>query len=382
MSTVVTITGSRPAGSGADPLLSVVGSRISHSGHVVVPLALRTSSTGALAAGAAADPDIAEASAAVDAADGVVVLASAGRPEPALGLLPAGALGGKALLLLTTGSAGQQSAVEDTLRSMLTGLTGDAVAQAHFVADAHIRAYPDGGVVVDEASALPVAEATDAFLGRLAQQPPVAPPRATGRVSPLAGAPDLTVLRAEVGDPVLAPLLRDLMIEYTTRYGGPSPYTTLTEVPPSDFAAPDGAFLALTQDGETVAGGALRRYDEQTAEVKRVWTSSRHRRRGLALRLMAELESAARELGYQRIHLTTGRRQPEAVGLYLAAGYLPRFDVTADLGDAGPLAFGKELVPGAGLVDWVEPPADEYYRTGKSADLPPAAVSADCPGSG
>jgi GNAT superfamily N-acetyltransferase len=158
------------------------------------------------------------------------------------------------------------------------------------------------------------------------------------------------------------------MIEYSTRYGGPSPYTTLTEVPASDFGPPDGAFLALTENGDTVAGGALRRFDDRTAEVKRVWTSSRHRRRGLALRLMAELEHAALELGYRRIHLTTGKRQPEAVSLYLAAGYLPRFDVTAERAsdgrDSGPLAFGKELVPGAGLVDWVEP--DDYYGTGSS----------------
>jgi GNAT superfamily N-acetyltransferase len=230
---------------------------------------------------------------------------------------------------------------------------------------------------VDAASALPLAEVTDAFLASLAQEPAGAPPRATGRVSPVAGAPDVTVVRAAASDPVLAPLLRDLMIEYSTRYGGPSPYTTLTEVPASDFAPPDGAFLALTQDGETIAGGAVRRYDEQTAEVKRVWTSSRHRRRGLARRLMAELEAAALALGYARIHLTTGRRQPEAVGLYLAAGYLPRFDVTAHLGDSGPLAFGKELVAGAGLVDWVQPPADEYYRTGEALDLRPATLGAD-----
>lgn len=363
MSTVVTIIGSGPAGPGVDALLSVVRNRISHSGHVVVPLA--------------AGPDVAEAVAAVDAADGVVVLASAGRRQPALDLLPADALRGKALLLLTTGSAGAQTAIQDALRPALARLAVDDVRHGHFVPDGHVRAYPNGGVVLDAASAVPVAETTDAFLRELAHQPPAAPPRDTRRVSPVAGSPDLTVVGADVHDPVLAPLLRDLMIEYSTRYGGPSPYTTLTEVPPSDFAAPDGAFLALTQNGETIAGGALRRYDGRTAEVKRVWTSARHRRRGLALRLMAELEAAALSLGYDRIHVTTGRRQPEAVGLYLAAGYLPRFDVTADLGDAGPLAFGKELVAGAGLVDWVEPSADEYYRTGEASDPQSSAVPAD-----
>jgi len=121
------------------------------------------------------------------------------------------------------------------------------------------------------------------------------------------------------GDPALAPLLSDLVIEYGTRYGRPSPNTQLTEVPATDFLPPEGLFIVLVEDGVTVAGGAIRRYDEKTAEVKRVWTSHRHRRRGLALRLMAELEAAAVELGYLRVHLTTGPRQAEARNLYLAS---------------------------------------------------------------
>jgi predicted GNAT family acetyltransferase len=131
----------------------------------------------------------------------------------------------------------------------------------------------------------------------------------------------------------------------------------LTEVPATDFIEPNGVFIILQENGETVAGGALRRYDPLTAEVKRVWTSHRHRRRGLARRVMAELEAAATELGYQRIHLTTGPRQPEARNLYLAAGYTPRFDPAADPETIGPLAFAKELVPGAGLADLEQPAA-------------------------
>ena len=70
---------------------------------------------------------------------------------------------------------------------------------------------------------------------------------------------------------------------------------------------------------------------------------------------MAELEAAALGLGYTRIHLTTGPRQPEAAGLYLEAGYTPRFDVAADPETIGPLAFGKELVAGAGFPEWRQP---------------------------
>ena len=34
-------------------------------------------------------------------------------------------------------------------------------------------------------------------------------------------------------------------------------------------------------DDEPVTGGAFRRFDDETAELKRIWTDSGHRRRGL-----------------------------------------------------------------------------------------------------
>lgn len=389
MSTVVIITGNPLAGSATEAVQSVVAIRVRHSGHGVLTLALRELPARALIDADLTDPDVARALAAVDTADGVVVLspvstaAYSGLLKVFLDALPASALRGKPVLPVLSGDSPAQAAVVDyALRPVLAGLGADGQGRGGFVLEGHLRSYANGGVVLDEASALPLAEATDAFLAALERQSPGTPlPRPTGRVSPVAGAPDLTVVQADPNDPVLAPLLRDLMVEYTTRYGGPSPYTTLTEVPTTDFVAPDGAFLALTEDGETIAGGALRRYDEHTAEVKRVWTSSRHRRRGLARRLMAELEKAAAELGYCRVHLTTGKRQPEAVALYLAAGYLPRFDLVAEQWpngtDSGPLAFGKELRPGAGLVEWVDPPAGAYYRIDEQAAREAASVSVE-----
>lgn len=95
--------------------------------------------------------------------------------------------------------------------------------------------------------------------------------------------------------------------------------------------------LLLLEGGEPVAGGAYRRYDEQTAELKRIWTHSAHRRRGPARRVIAALERSAAERGYRRIHLTTGPRRPEARGLYLATGYTPLFDLSADPETIGPL---------------------------------------------
>ncbi|MEV3977568.1 GNAT family N-acetyltransferase [Nonomuraea sp. NPDC049758] len=67
-----------------------------------------------------------------------------------------------------------------------------------------------------------------------------------------------------------------------------------------------------------------------------------HRRRGLGAVVVRELEREAARRGYLRIHLTTGPRQPEAVALYLAGGYTPRFDPD-ERPARGPLPFVKSL---------------------------------------
>ncbi|AHH18707.1 acetyltransferase (GNAT) family protein [Nocardia nova SH22a] len=134
-----------------------------------------------------------------------------------------------------------------------------------------------------------------------------------------------SVFHVRQSDPMVAPLLAELAIEYSGRYGGSAGevHADLVNHPAADFAAPHGDLLVVVEDGEPVAGGAFRRYDEQTAELKRIWTAREHRRRGLATFVLAELEAEALRRGYRRIFLTTGPRQPEAVALYRAAGYTP-----------------------------------------------------------
>ena len=103
------------------------------------------------------------------------------------------------------------------------------------------------------------------------------------------------------------------------------------------------------ENGRAVAGGAFMRSDDAHAaeggsvEIKRVWTDSAHRRRGLARQVMAELEAEAKRRGIRSIVLTTGPRQPEAVALYLALGYEPQFDPEGNWESIGYLEFRKRL---------------------------------------
>jgi GNAT superfamily N-acetyltransferase len=152
--------------------------------------------------------------------------------------------------------------------------------------------------------------------------------------------------QVHVTDALVEPLLDELAYEYSSRYGRTiedQVRILAEEYPAEEFMAPRGALLILLENGEPVAGGAFRRYDATTAELKRMWTHSAHRRRGLGLRVIAELERVAAQRGYRRIFLTTGPKQPEAKGMYLAAGYSPLFDLTVDPLEIGPLPFEKAI---------------------------------------
>ncbi|WP_159830393.1 GNAT family N-acetyltransferase [Arthrobacter sp. 9AX] len=148
-------------------------------------------------------------------------------------------------------------------------------------------------------------------------------------------------------DPRVRPLLDELAVEYDTRYGDmfgrEGAAEELNRYPAEEFAGPGGALLVIQENGGSIAGGAFRRYDEHTAELKRIWTHSAHRRRGLARLVLAELEALAVRRGYSRLYLTTGPRQPEAKYLYLTTGYQPQFDLDADPETIKFLAFTKEL---------------------------------------
>lgn len=158
----------------------------------------------------------------------------------------------------------------------------------------------------------------------------------------------LTARIVHPGDPLARPLLEDLEREYDARYGievfGEPASVELNRYPEAGFTAPDGAFLLLLNDAAVpVSGGAFMRYDDRTAEFKRIWTRPDLRGRGLAKRVLVALEEQAARQGYERVYLTTGPRQPEAVALYLGAGYTPLFDRSLPAERVGIHPFEKTL---------------------------------------
>ena len=139
--------------------------------------------------------------------------------------------------------------------------------------------------------------------------------------------PGLRFVDVHQDDDLAAPLIAELAVEYATRYNGTEErvLTWLRGHPAEEFSPPNGAMVVGLLGDIPVTGGAFRRFGtvegDDTAELKRIWTDRRHRCRGYGRVLLAELEKRIAALGYRRIYLTTGDRQPEAEALYAAAGY-------------------------------------------------------------
>src|SRR2546421_6504402 len=64
------------------------------------------------------------------------------------------------------------------------------------------------------------------------------------------------------------------------------------------FVEPDGVFLVVRDGERAVACGGVCRFDEERAEVKRMYVLPEERGRGLGRRVLGELEAEARRLGY------------------------------------------------------------------------------------
>lgn len=117
--------------------------------------------------------------------------------------------------------------------------------------------------------------------------------------------------------------------EILDRYGVHDVDGDLDPIEPAHFRHPVGTFVVVCVAGDAVGCGGLRPHpgpvpglaDEPTAEVKRMYVRPDHRGRGLSRLVLEALEGRGRALGYTRLVLETGLRQPEAIGLYEATGW-------------------------------------------------------------
>ncbi|KAB2878620.1 GNAT family N-acetyltransferase [bacterium] len=97
------------------------------------------------------------------------------------------------------------------------------------------------------------------------------------------------------------------------------------------------------ENGRPVGCGAIKEYDVNTMEIKRMYVLPEERKRGVAAKILLELEMWASELTYTKCILETGKKQPEAIMLYKKNGYtlIPNYGQYAEVENS--LCFEKEL---------------------------------------
>ncbi len=97
------------------------------------------------------------------------------------------------------------------------------------------------------------------------------------------------------------------------------------------------------ENGKPVGCGALKVFDQNTMEIKRMYTLPKTRGKGIASAILSELEKWANELSANRCILETGEKQIEALALYLKFGYKHIPNYGQYIGVANSICFEKEL---------------------------------------
>jgi putative acetyltransferase len=131
---------------------------------------------------------------------------------------------------------------------------------------------------------------------------------------------DIEIIRAQLESPEAQALICELNAELQARY--PEPGANHFRVDADELAPGRGAFLIGYVDGKPVACGAIRKHDDRTAEIKRMYVAPAARGKGLSRRILSALEAEGRALGVRRLVLETGPRQVEALALYSRSGFV------------------------------------------------------------
>lgn len=103
-------------------------------------------------------------------------------------------------------------------------------------------------------------------------------------------------------------------------------------------------YVVVAYEGDQPVGcGAIKEYAPDTMEIKRMYTLPESRGKGIASKVLHELEVWAAELSYEKCILETGKKQPEAIGLYKKNGYqiIPNYGQYAEIENS--LCFEKPI---------------------------------------
>ena len=106
----------------------------------------------------------------------------------------------------------------------------------------------------------------------------------------------------------------------------------------------DIEYVIVAYEGNNAVGcGAIKEFEPGVMEVKRMYVTPETRGKGIASKILTELENWASELHSTKCILETGKRQVEAVQFYHKAGFkvIPNYGQYAEMENS--ICFEKKL---------------------------------------
>ncbi|MBK6903248.1 MAG: GNAT family N-acetyltransferase [Saprospirales bacterium] len=149
----------------------------------------------------------------------------------------------------------------------------------------------------------------------------------------------LHITRTTSENPDFIELVKHLDTELAVRDGEDHAfYSQFNKIDKIKFA------VVAYEDGKPLGCGGFREFGPDLVEIKRMYVFPESRGKGLATKILTELEKWAAELSYAKCVLETGKNQPEAIRLYQKSGYrvIPNYGPYAGVENS--ICFEKELV--------------------------------------
>ena len=114
-----------------------------------------------------------------------------------------------------------------------------------------------------------------------------------------------------------------LLLEHLQSMRQISPPESVHALDVDGLRKPEVTFWTIWEDGELLGCGALKELDQQHGEIKSMRTSTAHRRKGVAKRLLDHILEEAERRGYRRLSLETGSMKEfePAHKLYASCGF-------------------------------------------------------------
>jgi len=148
----------------------------------------------------------------------------------------------------------------------------------------------------------------------------------------------INLKRTTSDDPDFAMLTGELDTELRERY-----QDLMKVYDPHNVIEKIDTVIIASMDGQLVGCGCFKRFNDDAAEIKRMFVRKTCRGLGVSGAILTELETWATEKGFIIAILETGDKNIEALGLYQKSGYRPMPNYGPYVNLASSFCFRKRL---------------------------------------